>query len=223
MARHFRILTTLVSALTLSTLSLHAADPSAAPSVAQAGIAALRNKPGKIGKLDTSLGNGTLRMVTSNARRTTQCIGADLGHFAILTSYDCLADWWKDKAGVSVLYSTYGYMTFSGNFVRAFRGRLESGDSWAVLETDSHTGGSFGYYDLDSDIALDRKVFQFVGLSSKVKNGKEPAMQSGCHLLRDGPGTYASDCGADFSATGFLIVQPADPGRQGTTSAAWPG
>jgi hypothetical protein len=101
---------------------------------------------------------------------------------------------------------------FYGSFSRAHRSTTPSG-GWAVLETAGHSSGYWGYSDLDSDSRLSSKTYDFVGLSPRIKGGRELAVQRNCHLVRS-TYTLKSECDSDFSDAGFLILYVTPDGKQ---------
>jgi hypothetical protein len=159
----------------------------------------------KVQKLPAALRyDKRLVAVVAKGSAERRCVGASVGHFAVLTSYDCLADWWIDGKAHPVAYTTdedrkYAY----GIFERAWRG----GDRgrWAMLQTYGHSPAYFGYEDLERTPST--SVFDFIGFSKKVKDGRQLAVQPGCRLTRVSAGVYTSPCGADFGTSAILLLR----------------
>jgi hypothetical protein len=144
--------------------------------------------------------------ISSKGPQVKRCVGASVGNFAILTSYECLADWWSNKNDYSVRYASDAKREhFFGVFERAHRD--VNGSRWAILETFGHSAGYYGYESLDLVRDVTSEAFDFVGFSKKVKRGHELAIQSQCRLTRTSPGRYTSECGRDFDASGILILR----------------
>ena len=159
----------------------------------------------KVQKLPESYRSDTrLVAVEATGASERRCVGATVGHFAILTSYDCLAAWWNDQNRHQVRFATDQERRYAfGRFERAWR----NGGSrpWAVLETAGHSAGYYGYEDLERTGTAD--AFDFIGFSKKVKGGRQLAWQPRCRLARVSPGVYTSACGEHFGSGAILLMR----------------
>jgi hypothetical protein len=99
----------------------------ATPSPAAAQVA-------KVQKLTDSYRADTrLVAVATTGAHERRCVGATVGHFAVLTSYDCLAEWWNDTKSHRVGFTADQERRFASNGIeRAWR---QGGDArpWAIL------------------------------------------------------------------------------------------
>ena len=159
----------------------------------------------RIKKLDARYIHDTrLMAVGSGEPQKKRCVAASVGHFAILTSYHCLADWWTRQHDNPVRYaSDENRKYYVGGFQRAYRS--DDSSKWALLETGGQRG-YFGYENLDTAVDLSSATFDLVGFSRGVKGGRELAFQSPCRLSRKEAGVYTSECGRDFDDSGILIL-----------------
>jgi hypothetical protein len=171
----------------------------ATPSPAAAQVA-------KVQKLTDSYRADTrLVAVAMTGSHERRCVGATVGHFAILTSHDCLAEWWNDTKSHSVGFTADQQRRFASSGIeRAWRNG-GGAKPWAVLQTAGHSSAYYGYEDLERTAPTE--VFDFIGFSKKVKDGKELALQPRCRLDRVSPGVYTSECGEHFGTGAILLLR----------------